>query len=681
MTAIALCRQQWDNTVGEAGKLQIRLLGELAILADGVARALPPSRKTRGLLAYLALADRPRRREDLCDLLWDAPGDPRAALRWSLAKLRPLLSLGRASALLADRDTVAVDFALLSVDVNEARSMLSAAAGPTDERALEQLETSFSAGYLNGLDDLGGRQFQLWLEAEKSSLRNLHRSIITELMSRPRLSEASLLQLAGKLVALDPLSDDSNILYLKLVFETSGLSEARQVFDRIRRHYGDERQDDAVLRAGWHAIARADRGSKTVLLAGQDDSSPKKVESVLPEKPSVAVLDFQDIGSHADGAVLANGLTVDLNSRLAQLPSLFVIARQSTARIGVLNLAPQQIGAKLGARYLVSGSTQRDNKRVRTTITLTDTAGQSELWSEHFDRPLHDVFQVQDDITNAVIAAIEPAIERAEMHRALLKPPESLTAWECFHRGLWHCFRFTAKDNEIAHRLFVEAVTLDPHFSRAFAGLSFTHYSRAFLNTVPDVEREIREALDAASHSVDFDGRDSMGHWALGRALFLSRQHDRALSAIDRALLVNPNYAQGHYARGFVGIHAGLDDASLPSLEMAQRLSPFDPLLFAMKSSRAISLANRGRIEEAASWAIAATQEPNAHFHIYAVAAACLEMAGRSPDARSNAGWVLERHPGYTVDVFRRSFPHKDESVREAFLAALGRAGVPLQSR
>jgi TolB-like protein len=677
MTTIALSSGSIGiSTVGEARKLEIRLLGELAILADGVSRALPPSRKTRGLLAYLALADRPRRREDLCELLWDAPGDPRAALRWSLAKLRPLLSHGRTSALLTDRDTVALDFDLLSVDVLEARSILSPAAGRTDERALEQLADRFSAGYLNGLEDLGTRQFQLWLEAENTSLRDLHRSIVTELMSK-RLPVAALLKLAGKLVALDPLSDASNIRYLKLVFETAGLSEARQAFDRIRKHYGDERQDDAVLRAGWHSIVRADPGSNTAPLAEQDDLSPQRVGNAFPEKPSVAVLDFQDIGSHAHGAVLANGLTVDLNSRLAQLPSLFVIARQSTARIVALDLAPRQIGAKLGARYLVSGSTQRDNKRVRTTITLTDTAEQSELWSEHFDRPLDDLFQVQDDITNAVIAAIEPAIERAEMQRALLKPPGNLTAWECFHRGLWHCFRFTAKDNEIAHRLFVEAVTLDPHFSRAFAGLSFTHYSRAFLNTVPDVDREIREALNAASHSVDFDGRDAMGHWALGRALFLSRQHDSALSAIDRALLVNPNYAQGHYARGFVGIHAGLDEASLPSLEMAQRLSPFDPLLFAMKSSRAISLANRGRPEEAASWAIAATQEPNAHFHIYAVAAACLEMAGRSADARNNAHWVLERQPGYTVDVFRRSFPHKDESAREAFLAALGRAGVP----
>ena len=157
--------------------MEIRLLGELAILADGVSLALPPSRKTRGLLAYLALADRRQRREDLCELLWDAPGDPRAALRWSLAKLRPLLGHGTTSALLTDRDTVALDFDLVSVDVLEARSTLSLAAGQADERALEALEKSFSAGYLNGLDGLGSRQFQLWLETEKTSLRDLHRSM------------------------------------------------------------------------------------------------------------------------------------------------------------------------------------------------------------------------------------------------------------------------------------------------------------------------------------------------------------------------------------------------------------------------------------------------------------------------------------------------------------------------
>ncbi|HEX6259963.1 MAG TPA: hypothetical protein VFZ51_04850 [Woeseiaceae bacterium] len=664
-----------NSAVGIAQKLQVQLFDEMLVVRDGAPIAMPPSRKTRGLLAYLALTARRHRREDLCELLWDGPGDPRAALRWSLTKLRPLLCSDGSNALLADRDTVGLDFNLLSVDVLDVRSALTTCREVTDA-TLVDFEKRFAAGYLNGLADLGSRRYQLWLEAEQKSLRDLHGAVISELMSRTTLSGTARLQLAGKRVSLDPLHDASNIEYLRLTLQMEGLTEARQAFDRVCEHYLAERQDPSPLRLAWRSLVHSIRPGAVSADAPAVDANPGTGEAV-PGKPSLAVLDFAELGRHTGGTILARGLTVDLNSRLAQLPSLFVIARQSTARIDAERLTPRQIGAKLGVRYLIGGSTQRELNRVRTTVSLTDTADESELWSEHFDRPLDDIFQVQDDITNAVIAAIEPAIERAEMQRALLKPPDSLTAWEHFHRGLWHCFRFTARDNEIAHQLFARAAELDPHFSRAFAGISFTHYSRAFLHAVPDVNSEIAKALETGRRSVDFDGRDAMGHWALGRALFLSRQHDSALSAIDRALAVNPNYAQGHYAKGFVGIHAGLDEASLRSLDMAERLSPFDPLLFAMKSSRGISLANQGNYAEAASWAIRATQEPNAHFHIYAVAAACLELAGRPADARNNASWVLERQPGYTVDHFQRSFPHRDESARESFLVALQRAGIP----
>lgn len=263
------------------------------------------------------------------------------------------------------------------------------------------------------------------------------------------------------------------------------------------------------------------------------------------------------------------------------------------------------------------------------------------------------------------------------MHRALLAPPDSLNAWECYHRGLWHCFRFTAEDNERGHAILQRAVELDPRFSRAYAGLSFTHYARAFLSSTPEVGGEIARAVELAQKSVNHDGRDAMGHWCLGRGLFLSREHDQALGAIDRALAINPNYAQGHYARAFVGIHSGQDEIALPALEQAQRLSPFDPLLFAMMASRAVSLANRGQYDEAAACAVRATREPNAHFHISAIAAGCLELAGRSTDARNHARFALQRHPGYSLAVFQRSFPHKNEDARGPMLEAMERAGIP----
>ncbi len=223
-----------------------------------------------------------------------------------------------------------------------------------------------------------------------------------------------------------------------------------------------------------------------------------------------------------------------------------------------------------------------------------------------------------------MIAEIEPAIERAEMDRAFLMPPENLNAWEMYHRGLWHSFRFTRKDNEAAHALFRKAAALDPRFSRAYAGLSFTHYSRAFLNSVPGIGDEI--------------------------------------------------------AKGFIGIHADDTRPVLASLEMAQRLSPFDPLLFAIKSSRAMSLVFEGKLEEAAAWSVRATNEPNAHFHIYAIAAGCLELAGRSEDAGNNAEWALARHPGYSTTVFRRSFPHSDELRRQPLIEAMHRAGIPAET-
>ena len=660
---------------------QIQLLGESLVIDGSTPRALPRSRKTRGLLSYLALEKRRHRREDLCELLWELPNDPRAALRWSLSKLRPLFGARAEQVLVTDRDTVTLDREHVRVDVTEIRKVVDAGASGLSIEELQDFESRLADGYPGGLEDVGSVRFRLWMNAEREALRDLHFRVIDEWIARECLTFAERLSLCGKRVALDPFDDEANLTYVRLTLEHDGLTAARRIFDDMREHHRDEQRADDGLVAGWMqltGVAGSTAGTpRTSIEVIAGDPSETSAFHALPEKPSLAVLDFTDLGSHAEGAVLANGLAADLNSRLAQLSNLFVIARASSARLAAQRLSPGEVSRKLGVRYLVGGSTQRQDKRVRVTVTLLDATDESEIWSEHFDRPLDDLFEIQDEITNAVVATIEPAIERAEMQRALLQPPENLNAWEAYHRGLWHCFRFTAADSESAHHYFEQALERDPNFSRAHAGRSFVHYSRAFLNSVLNVEGEIEKSLEAAGQSIGLDGRDSMGHWALGRALFLSRQHDEALASIDQALAINPNYAQAHYARGFIGTHAGLDASVLLDLDRAQRLSPFDPLLFAMKSSRAISLALRGEYEEAAPWAIRATHEPNAHFHIYAVAAAILELAGRSDDARNNSKWVLQREPGYSVEVFQRSFPHKDEARREAMLAALERAGIP----
>lgn len=670
---------------------EIQLLGEMQVVRDGEARPLPPSRKTRGLLAFLALDPRRHRRDALCNLLWDEPNDPRAALRWSLSKLRPLLDGEHVSPLDADRNSIVLDRDRVSIDIVTLRSAMSADRDALHDADLVGFEQQCARPYLEGLDDAGSAEFHLWLESEREAKRRLHCEIIDTLCARESVPREARLTLLRRRLSLDPLHDETNIEYMRESLQSEGLTAARSAFDTLRKRYASERRSDSGLVSAWFELTQSTTSGSAP--DEVDDSlasthrivSPAGIEPgatpASPDKPSVAILGFDDIGSHPEGSVLAQGLAVDLNTQLAQLSNLFVIARASSARLTEQRLAPREIGRRLGVRYLVAGSTQRQEKRVRATVTLLDALDESEIWSEHFDRPLEDLFAVQDEIANAVVAAIEPAIERAEMGRALIKPPESLSAWEAFHRGLWHTFRFTADDNEQGNRFFQQALEIDPHFSRAHAGISFTHYSRAFLDAVPDVEMEIHKALESAQKSVGFDGRDAMGHWSLARALFLAKQHDESLAAVDRALSINPNYAQGHYARGYVGLHSGGDEDSLASLDTAQKLSPCDPLLFAFTASRAIWFSNFGRYDEAAAWAVRATHEPNAHFHIYAVAAAILELNGRSEEARNNASWVLKRHPGYSIDVYRRSFPFKDEAQRQDLMDAAERAGIPRHTR
>ena len=641
-----------------ARSLVLRLLGDMSLECDGASRALPKSRKTRVLLAYLALQSRSIRRESLCELLWESADDPRAALRWSISMLRPLLDTPCGQALHADARWVALDPAVVAVDALEAKALLELPRiGVTDER-LDMMEQILASGYPRDLDLSVCYRYQLWIGGEREILRRVHRHVLDEQSARAGSADAALAT-ARKRAALDPLDTESNARLLVQSVEVDGHVRARAALDDMRARYRAEGVSDHALVASWRGLEPA-------------------AALELPDKPSVAVLGFTDLGGHEDGPVLAEGLAADLTLTLGHLRGLFVTARASSARFSArsAHLLPLA-GRMLGVRYLVHGTTQRLQRRVRVTVTLADAVRNDVLWSEHFDRPIVDLFSVQDDVSAAITAAIEPEIARAEGERARLKSSEDLTAWECYHRAMWHCFRFTAAHAEQAHALLLRALALDRGFARAHAGLSFTHYSRAFLNAVPAPDAEIEMALRYAQQSIDLDARDAMGHWMLGRARFLAREHDQAIDSVKRSLAVNPNFAQGYYALGFICAHAGMPAQALPALAAAERLSPYDPLLFAMESSRAISLAIAGKYDEAAAWGVRATSEPNAHFHIQAIAAACLVLANRRDEARAYAQRACSAHPGYSTRVFGRSFPQKFAAHRQLLAHALRSAGVP----
>jgi TolB-like protein/Flp pilus assembly protein TadD len=365
---------------------------------------------------------------------------------------------------------------------------------------------------------------------------------------------------------------------------------------------------------------------------------------------------------------IADALAHDLITRLAKLQSLFVIAQGTVFALRERGVGPQAAGRTLDVDYVVSGSVRRQGERLAVAVELAEARSGRIVRAEVFDAKADDAFLVLDGIGDRIVACVANEVEAAERGRAVLRPPDSLDAWEAYHRGLWHAYLFNRPDNERARHFFELAVRLDPTFARAHAGLSFAHLQNAYQGWAergPETDR----AFAAAGQSLLADDRDPAAHWAMGRALWLRGHHDQAVGELERAIDISPSFALGHYGLALVHSKAGDPHTAIASSDRARDLSPFDPLLFAMLEVRATALVRLGRFEEAADWSAKAAARPNAHAHVVASAAFSLALAGRLDEARAHLATVRKTLPGYGVDDFlaaMRFAPDGEGLFREA---------------
>jgi TolB-like protein/DNA-binding winged helix-turn-helix (wHTH) protein/Flp pilus assembly protein TadD len=402
--------------------------------------------------------------------------------------------------------------------------------------------------------------------------------------------------------------------------------------------------------SGYPAIATTTDGRKVwdAELVGDADLA-------LPSQPSVVILPFE-AGDDPEPRDFARGLTHDLITRIGRTRAFFVIARGTAFRFASNTRDVRDVARELGVRYVVQGHVQVSGASVRVNAALADAVEGREVWAEQFHRRLDDAFAMQEDITDLIVGAISSEVEFAERQRALLETPASLDAWSAYHRGCWHMYRFTPGDYERARAFFELSLALDPNSSRTLAGLSFVHWQQAFLEIAPDRPGEVQRALDLARQSVALNPRDPLGHWALGRAHLLRGELDEALVELGTSTDLNPSFAVGQYTLGFALMQAGELSRSVERADKARRLSPYDPLGFAMIGVRGFSLALDGHFEEAARLMRLAVREPNAHYHMVAMAAVCDALAGRDDAARRDLARLRAVRPGYGVGDFLRAF-------------------------
>jgi TolB-like protein len=387
------------------------------------------------------------------------------------------------------------------------------------------------------------------------------------------------------------------------------------------------------------------------------------------------VLPFRWEGAPALHETLASGLPDELITELSRLRWLFVTARGSSFRVGTADCRYGEVGRLLGVRYCLCGALEVSNRRLTVTVKLVDTLDEGIVWADRFSGGVDDVHSIREQICGRVLTALDLRIPMHEASRTRLAAPEDLDAWSAYHLGLQHIYRFNRTDNLAAAHLFQRAVTLDPCFARAHAGLSFVHFQTAFMRYTADLPSQIRQARHHAERGLELDPLDPFVNFTMGRSYWLEGDLDSSLSWLERATSISPHYAQGIYARAWTEALAGHAREGRTHVDLAMQLSPIDPLYYAMLGTRAFTHMVLEEDTEAAYWAERGARSSGAHVLMAMIAAAAHSLNGDAERAARWAANVRERNSALGREDFFRAFPMKPHAMRARAAQALRNLG------
>jgi TolB-like protein len=356
-----------------------------------------------------------------------------------------------------------------------------------------------------------------------------------------------------------------------------------------RKAIGDNGDQQKLIRT----IARKGLRFVGAVVAGPDCVQPQSADTLVPppetdhqnrprstlprpDRPAIAVLPFINMSGDPEQEYFSDGISEDIITALSKLRWFFVIARNSSFIYKGRAVHIRQIAEEVGVGYVVEGSVRKAGDRVRITVQLNDVATGSHLWAERYDRGLADVFAVQDEITEAIVAAIEPQIYAAENFRAQRKPPNSLDAWDLVMRALSHYWRVTRQDNLVAQALLEKAIAIDPDYGQALGVLAASHSFGAHMGWA-DMETAVPLAERAALAAILADSEDPWAHCALGSAYLYNRRFDDSLAEFELALRLNPNFSLAQGYHGLVLTYCGRWEEGIVAAGRALRLSPRDP--------------------------------------------------------------------------------------------------------
>lgn len=448
-----------------------------------------------------------------------------------------------------------------------------------------------------------------------------------------------------------------------------------------RRAVGDDGKSQAVIKTAPRRGFRFVADVVEVGAAGAPD--PETIADAAPPppfpsagKPTLAVLPFRSLSRDTDQDYFADGVTEDLITALSSIRWLFVIARNSSFAYRGEAVEIRAIASDLGVRYVLQGSVRRDGDQVRISAQLIDAATSTHVWAERYDRGLHDIFALQDEMAETIVGAIEPELAMAERQRARTKRPESLDAWDLYQRGLAKLYQYTREGLAESQELFRRAREVDAELSPAYSASAEAYYIGVVYghSKSPDEDRE--QAIAMARRAVELDSQDAAAHCTLGRVHYLRREHALAIPELEIAIRINPSFAWAHYGIGAALVFTGRSRDAFPHLERAIRLSPRDPYMGSFLVRMADANLFLRQYEKAVDWARNALRQPGFQWSRHAVLISALAHFGRIDEARLAWRELKELRPGFTLAFVRRYHLISDSHDMAHYLDGLRTAGV-----
>lgn len=498
----------------------------------------------------------------------------------------------------------------------------------------------------------------------------------------PELSDENRIRLRigvnlGDIIAQGPdiYGDGVNVAArLEALADPGGICISGTAFDTIEGKLDLEFKFEDMGKQTVKNIAKPVRAYR-LASGGSDKSTTDPAEPLpLPDKPSVAVLPFDNMSGNPEQEYFADGITEDIITALSRLRWFFVIARNSTFVYKGRPVDVKRVGKELGVRYVLEGSVRKAGNRIRVTAQLVDTRSGVHHWAQTYDRDLTDIFELQDDITESVAAAIEPKLVEAEGLRSQNRSPEDLDAWDLVMRALTHYWRMTSAESDLTIKLLREAVQRYPDYGPAHSMLAFAMLFSAHVGWTPE-STDYVHAAELAHRAAELDDDDPWAHIALGYFAFAKRQTDEALREYHRALEINPNFGTAHGLLGWAYAFDGQSEEAIPNFERAIRMSPHDPLKAFFFSGTSVAHYLAGRYEEAVEWGMKAIHQRPGFTAAYRILCASLAQARMTNEMGEMTARLREMQPNISISWCEAHVPYTPRAMPH-FLEGMRSAGI-----